>query len=184
MSRALCRYVPGLARFLLPRINSLALLTAVTTMTCLLFNYLHVHRQFWWADAIGILVRLDAHACSHRARIDHIVVRDWQHVAIVHLHRAYSTANNTAVHDYTTRQVRARVRDARRCTGTFGRADGADTHSGTDSIPLLATRLPAHVRHGGCTCATRRRRAASVGTCHGEAQRSRRCAHGASGENN
>ena len=56
MSRAVCRVVPGLSRLLLPRINSLALLTGVTTASCLLFNYLHVARQMWWADAVGIFV--------------------------------------------------------------------------------------------------------------------------------
>ena len=56
MSRSICYVMPGLARFLLPRLNALGLLTANVTGVCFLTHYLLVSHHCWWADAAGTFV--------------------------------------------------------------------------------------------------------------------------------
>lgn len=50
LSHAICYAVPGLSRFLLPRLNPLGLLAFCGSACCIITHYLVIYRGLWWAD--------------------------------------------------------------------------------------------------------------------------------------
>jgi solute carrier family 30 (zinc transporter), member 6 len=54
ISSALCYFVPGLARLLLPRINSLTLLTIISSICAIFVHWFRL--EFYWVDSAAALI--------------------------------------------------------------------------------------------------------------------------------
>lgn len=54
ISSALCYFVPGLARILLPRINSLTLLTLICSICSIFVHWFR--SEFYWVDSAAALI--------------------------------------------------------------------------------------------------------------------------------